>query len=1065
MQTDGSEEQARLFALQVPVTILTGFLGAGKTARLNASLREGRSRIAVIENEIGSLGVDGALVANAHAEADGVIELANGCLCCSAEVDLIAALEALIRRHRERAVDRILIETTGLADVGPVISLLDDAGDPLAEDLYLDGVVTVVDVNTLHRWAPGGAPGPGRHEQGAHDISVPSWSSGFGYNSGVPQVLSLGKAAVLKTFWRQAPQIGWEKQVAFADQIILSKCDLASAAVEEVATLLENVNPLAEVLPPSDSSLPPLPPLRRRPAVGRRPGPPAPAPAPASFCGATVPKLRTEVCEDEACKKLLDDLLGYAVYAVTKHEADIKDTLKNRIQVRRWPVDASGTLEVDVIWPGAGYNSVACGGSFAVLSLIEAWGLLRVRDIVGASGGAASAILALADPERSSRTLLTYYMVYAKWTEQTPRASLRQLWRTTPLWAQIYRKVIQDDAAFERVRQRGYVAVAAGRTVFQWQNWILHHFANREQCVQAYEASGEASLSGAFVGREIDGLKRLGRCCDGGGVLPFPGREKKVAMYHHSFYGSATACTMETIEKLFRKGVDDTITMLCDSYDTCKFRTLEYGGAILGFGSEMVWDSGSPSGLRTAARYLNAERDDEAGHLDAVDRRTVILPEGARLMEDSLRRLAKELLLGEAGRTSTPGAEVWRIKGLVQISGRGVMLLQGVGDQVSLETWADPVKVFFLVFIGVELGQEVLEAAVAACRDRSEPSQALADVERSQPLLYRQPNLAIADWLSIRIGAGPADCVPMFGGGFFGGGGGGEGRGPAGFFGQNARGNFKAEYDVYPVSFMGKEELEKGNKIILPQSALDRLARLNISWPMLFEMTNVATSRSTHGGVQEFSAEEGVCYFPYWMMQNLLLEVGSRVEITNTSLPKGSFVKLQPVHSDFLEIHNPRAVLENSLRNFATLTVGDCIVIDYNQRKYEIEIAECKPTKAISIIEADVNVDFAPPKDYQEPPPPSAAAEIAGASFATKVEEADAAAPEETAAALFGGSGQRVDGKPIRTPQSSPAAGPSPPPMPDEEVLMPWIKRIPGGVKWTSPPYGYGESHMTGAKA
>ncbi|CAE7731574.1 ufd1, partial [Symbiodinium pilosum] len=255
-------------------------------------------------------------------------------------------------------------------------------------------------------------------------------------------------------------------------------------------------------------------------------------------------------------------------------------------------------------------------------------------------------------------------------------------------------------------------------------------------------------------------------------------------------------------------------------------------------------------------------------------------------------------------------------------------------------------------------------------------------------LLYRPKPILAIEW--------PLQFeVLMFGGGFFGGG--GEGRGPAGFFGQNARGNFKAEYDVYPVSFLGKEELEKGNKIILPQSALDRLARLNISWPMLFEMTNVATSRSTHGGVQEFSAEEGVCYFPYWMMQNLLLEVGSRVEITNTSLPKGSFVKLQPIHSDFLEIHNPRAVLENSLRNFATLTVGDCIVIDYNQRKYEIEIAECKPAKAISIIEADVNVDFAPPKDYQEPPPPSAAAEIAGASFATKVEEADAVAPEAAA--------------------------------------------------------------------
>merc|ERR1719285_742021 len=109
------------------------------------------------------------------------------------------------------------------------------------------------------------------------------------------------------------------------------------------------------------------------------------------------------------------------------------------------------------------------------------------------------------------------------------------------------------------------------------------------------------------------------------------------------------------------------------------------------------------------------------------------------------------------------------------------------------------------------------------------------------------------------------------------------------------------------------------------------------------------------------------------MMCNLLLQEGDLVRITNTSLPKGNFVKLQPVSSEFLDIHNPRAVLENSLRNFATLTVGDCIVIDYNQKKFEIEIVECKPAQAISIIEADVNVDFAPPKDYKEPEPRAAA--------------------------------------------------------------------------------------------
>merc|ERR1712050_100281 len=97
------------------------------------------------------------------------------------------------------------------------------------------------------------------------------------------------------------------------------------------------------------------------------------------------------------------------------------------------------------------------------------------------------------------------------------------------------------------------------------------------------------------------------------------------------------------------------------------------------------------------------------------------------------------------------------------------------------------------------------------------------------------------------------------------------------------------------------------------------------------------------------------------------------------TLKKGTFVKLQPLTSEFLDIHNPRAVLENTLRNFATLTVGDCIVIDYNQKQYEIEIVECKPDNAISIIEADVNVDFAPPKDYKEPEPVARAA--ASASF------------------------------------------------------------------------------------
>ncbi|EER13208.1 Ubiquitin fusion degradation protein, putative, partial [Perkinsus marinus ATCC 50983] len=146
-----------------------------------------------------------------------------------------------------------------------------------------------------------------------------------------------------------------------------------------------------------------------------------------------------------------------------------------------------------------------------------------------------------------------------------------------------------------------------------------------------------------------------------------------------------------------------------------------------------------------------------------------------------------------------------------------------------------------------------------------------------------------------------------------------------------------------------------GNKILLPQSALDQLARLNVSYPMLFQISNLKEPRTTHCGVLEFTAEEGFCYIPYWMMQNLVLQEGDLVRVKNVSLPKGRSVKLQPVTKDFLEIHNPRAILENSLRNFAALTAGDNIAIQYNNKTFEIEVVECKPANAISIIEADVS--------------------------------------------------------------------------------------------------------------
>lgn len=107
------------------------------------------------------------------------------------------------------------------------------------------------------------------------------------------------------------------------------------------------------------------------------------------------------------------------------------------------------------------------------------------------------------------------------------------------------------------------------------------------------------------------------------------------------------------------------------------------------------------------------------------------------------------------------------------------------------------------------------------------------------------------------------------------------------------------------------------------------------------------------------------------MMNTLLLEPGDLLQIKSTDLPSGTFIKLQPQSVSFLEyITDPKAVLENALRNFSALTKGDTFSFLYNEQIFEINVLEVKPDTpqgAISVIETDVEVDFAPPLDYVEP--------------------------------------------------------------------------------------------------
>jgi len=191
---------------KIPVTVLTGYLGAGKTTLLNRILTEDHGkRYAVIVNEFGEIGIDNDLVVGAD---EDVFEMNNGCVCCTVRGDLIRVVAGLMKRQRpgKPAFDAIIVETTGLADPGPVAQTFFVDEDVKAKT-ELDSVTALVDA---------------KHVMARLDDSKEA-----------------------------------REQVAFADQIILNKTDLVTAdELTLVEARLRGLNPLAPIVHAERANVP-----------------------------------------------------------------------------------------------------------------------------------------------------------------------------------------------------------------------------------------------------------------------------------------------------------------------------------------------------------------------------------------------------------------------------------------------------------------------------------------------------------------------------------------------------------------------------------------------------------------------------------------------------------------------------------------------------------------------------------------------------------------------------------------------------------------------------------------
>lgn len=189
-------------------------------------------------------------------------------------------------------------------------------------------------------------------------------------------------------------------------------------------------------------------------------------------------------------------------------------------------------------------------------------------------------------------------------------------------------------------------------------------------------------------------------------------------------------------------------------------------------------------------------------------------------------------------------------------------------------------------------------------------------------------------------------------------------------FNQQRRGIYNDMVRAYPSMKYNLKELDRGNKIVMSEKSLVVMSQFNMPNIYIFEIQTLRSKITVHVGVLDFTAPDDEVILPNWLFIQLGLKQGEMIKLhLIQDMPKGVFLKIKPHKTEFIQLEDPKGILEVQLRNYSCVTQNQTININFMDKNYFVDILEVQPQNtynAIILIDTDIKLEFEAPLDYVE---------------------------------------------------------------------------------------------------